>query len=144
MKVLLTSALIGYMCLFGTKLKLMDSNFKEIAPGVASGFVETQFKVLLKSNGNKKITIDQVWLKRRAATWQLTDLKKEKVSEINDKETYILQGKIKTPASDRPMKGEPEALGSYEEEFVVLYKVDGSAKKLCIDKIENLEQARSK
>jgi len=144
MNTLLTSVLIGTMCLFGTKLKVEDSTFKEIAPGVSTGYVVTQYEVQIKSNGNKKVSIDEVWLKNRQANWELIDAKMEKVEAINDKNTYTLKGQIKVRAAGAMAKSKPgtvETMGSFKEDFVVKYKVGSSSevKLLTIVKIENLE-----
>lgn len=146
MNTLLTSVLISTMCIFGTKLKVTESNFKEIAPGVATGYVVTKYEVRLSSNNNKKVTIRDVWLKNRKASWELLNTENEKVTSIKDKRTYTLKGQIKVRTEGTIVKNESkDEKGSFEEEFVVRYTVgNGTEKCVKIDKIEKLELVKTK
>lgn len=148
MNTLLTSVLVSTMCMFGTKLKIMDSSFKEIAPGVSTGYVVTKYEVQISSNNNKKVSIQDVWLKNRKASWELFNANNEKVAYINDKEMYTLRGQIEAKMDGVPVKSNSdegkETTGSYEEDFVLRYAVgNGTEKCIKIDKIENLELVKT-
>lgn len=145
MKLIMNALLICTLCIFGSKLKIENSNFKEIEPGVATGNIVTMFEVQLRSSGGKKITIDEVWLKNHKAKWELTDQNENAVDSIKGKEVFNLKGQISTKPEGVPAKSKTvESLGSYEEEFVVTYKVEGSdeLKLLVIEKIENIERVK--
>lgn len=143
MNTLITSVLVSTMCLFGTKLKIVESNFQEIAPGVATGFVITKYEVQLKSSGNKEIKIDEVWLRNRKASWALIDSEKGEISSITEKKTYLLKGEIMTRPEGVPTKGESnaEAEGNFEEEFVIRYRVGEDQVVKCLN-IEDIDQVR--
>lgn len=146
MKIFLTSILIGTLC-FGTKLKIEESTFKEIAPGVASGYVLTKYEVQLKSTGGKKTTIEEVWLKNRKASWKLYDAEGNVVETISEKGVYSLKGETRKRSAGAKYKSNPggdDIIGSYEEDFLVKYKIDGADDEKClsIQKIEKIEQER--
>ncbi|WP_422361641.1 hypothetical protein [Reichenbachiella sp.] len=146
MNTVFTTLLIAAVC-FGTKLKIEESSFKEIAPGAAGGYVVTKYEVQLKSTGNKQATIEEVWLKNREASWRLFDAEGTIVETITSKGIYTLKGEIRKRSAGAKYKSKPgpkEAIGSFEEDFIVKYKVEGSDDDKCmsIEKIEKLEQVR--
>lgn len=146
MNTLFTTLLIAALC-FGTKLKIEDSKFKEIAPGVASGYVVTKYEIQIKSTGNKKATIEEVWLKNRKASWKLFDAEGNVVETIGSKGLYRLEGEIRNRSAGAKFKSKPgteEITGSFDEDFIVKYTVEGSEDDKCmsIEKIEKVEQVR--
>lgn len=146
MNTVFTTLLIASVC-FGTKLKIEETSFKEIAPGVADGYVITKYEVQLKSTGNKMATIEEVWLKNRKASWRLFDAGGTIVETIDTKGIYTLKGEIRKRSAGAKYKSKPvpkEAVGTFEEDFIVKYKVEGSVEDKCmsIEKIEKLEQVR--
>ncbi|WP_420582034.1 hypothetical protein [Reichenbachiella sp.] len=143
MNTVFTTILIAAVC-FGTKLKIEEFSFKEIAPGVSTGYVITKYEVQVKSTGNKKATIEEVWLKNRMASWKLFDEDGKIVETIQKKGVYTLTGetKIRSAGAKYKSKSVPkESIGSFEEDFLVKYKIEGSDNDQCmsIAKIENLE-----
>lgn len=146
MNTVLTTLVITAVC-FGTKLKIEESTFKEIAPGVASGYVVTKYDIQIKSTGNKKATIEEVWLKNRKASWKLFDSEGKVVETMSGKGLYQLVGEIRNRSAGAKFKsklGAEEITGSYDEDFIVKYKVEGSDEDKClaIEKIEKIEQVR--
>lgn len=144
---ILTYIAIGTFCFLGTKLKVINSEFTEVIPGIASADVVTRFQIDVKSNGNKKIDIQSIWVKNVKATWSILNASKQSVDDFNDKNVYTIKGEIRLKSEGTPSKNKSKAseqVSNYETDFVLNYKVGDSEtiKVLKIDKIENLKQLR--
>lgn len=143
---ILTYFLISTMCFFGTKLKIIGSEFSEVLPGKANADVITKFTVDVRSNGKKKIRIQNIWVNNIKASWKIVDGSDNTIESITDKKTYSVIGEIRRKQGKTKSKKVTliEEKASYSEDFVIAYKVGNSEsiKILKIDKIENLKQIR--
>jgi len=144
---ILTYIAIGTFCFLGTKLKVISSEFTEVIPGIASADVVTRFKVGVKSNGNKKIDIQSIWVKNVKATWSILDASEQVVDSFSDKNVYTIKGEIRVKSEGAPSKNKSQVVekgSNYEEDFVLNYRIGDSEtiKVLKIDKIENMKQLR--
>jgi hypothetical protein len=144
---ILTYIAIGTFCFLGTKLKVINSEFTEVLPGIASADVVTRFEIDVKSNGNKKIDIQSIWVKNVKATWSILDGSKQSVDSFSDKNVYTIKGEIRVKGEKAISRSKSEVViesTNYEEDFILNYKIGDSEsiKVLKIDKIENMKQLR--
>ena len=145
MNVILTYFVISTMCIFGTKLTMINSEFTEILPGRASADIVTKFNVDIRSNGKKKIKIQAIWVKNTQAKWKIIDGNNNAKESITDKNTYALIGEVRSKQSNVKSKTQViDSKSNFEEDFVVVYTVGNSKniKLLKIENIENIEQIR--
>jgi hypothetical protein len=141
---ILTYIAISTFCFLGTKLKVVNSEFTEVIPGISSAAVVTRFEVDVKSNGNKVMNIQSVWVNNVKATWSILDKSDQTVDSFNDKELYTIKGEIRVKSDGNSKPQATETKQNYEEDFVLNYKVGDSEtiKVLKIEKIENMKQIR--
>jgi len=142
--------ILSTLCILGTKLKTISSEFTEISPGIATGDIVTTFEIKIESNGNKKITIEEIWIKNQKAQWKIYSSDNTRVESISDKNTYTLKGEIRKKSNsviDKMTNVKPEIQeatkeSNFKEEVVIKYNVGSSSniKSLTIEKIENLKR----
>jgi hypothetical protein len=130
--------------LYGGKLKIVGSEFREEISNEASGKVIMTFNIDVRSSTNKKIHIVSIWVKNTKADWKIIDGKSNLMKLISDKSTYTLKGRISVSQGKTKEGQLVESMGNYLEDVVISYKVGNSksTKYLKIDKIDNLKQIR--
>lgn len=148
LKILIAQVFVCVFCLFGTKLKTIDSKFTEIAPGRATADVILKFDINIKVRGKKEVFIESIWIRNKEATWRLKSSEGHVLESISNKNPCVISGQI-VSNSGRIKKGKvntDEKVMDFNEEVVIIYKVKGSEgiKYLKIDKIEKIGSVKTK